>query len=273
MTSVTIAEIRGKISEGGSNLSERMEDLLTADTFGCFRYLPPEKALIPFLSTAKSSRGYGLELPTDITGAHYSFWPWVRLRGCNACEPDAVIGIETEERYLYLVFVEAKYCSGVSSEEDGVESPNNQLARELDNLDRISPADLRWSPELVVTSRAMLFVTQDMRMPRTLICQSLAEYHRKRNRQGDIYWTSWRFLETVLEESLRQENSPQSTSVLEDMLKLLSRKGLTMFRGMNPIRTYCALPRFYAVTPRIYRWPPVLEDTEVSYQYEVKING
>jgi len=118
---MTIAEIHGKISEEGTNLSERMEDLLTADTFGCFRYLPPEKALIPFLSTAKSFRGYSLELPTEIIGAHYSFWPWVSLHGCTPCEPDVVIGIETERRCLHLVFVEAKYRSGISSEEDGGE--------------------------------------------------------------------------------------------------------------------------------------------------------
>ena len=51
---MTIAEIRGKISETGSNLSERMEDLLTSDTFGCMRYLPPETVLIPFLNKAIS---------------------------------------------------------------------------------------------------------------------------------------------------------------------------------------------------------------------------
>jgi len=112
-----------------------------------------------------------------------------------------------------------------------------------------------------------------MGMPRTLIAQSLAEYQRKRNRQGDIYWTSWRFLEPVLEESLRQENSPQSIIVLEDMLKLLSRKGLTVFRGINPISVYYHLPRFYTVTPRIYTWPSVSENIEVSYDYEVKTNG
>lgn len=270
---MTIAEIRGKISEEGTNLSERMEDLLTADTFGCFRYLPPEKALIPFLSTAKSFRGHILVLPTEIVGAYYSFWPWVRLHGCTSCEPDVVIGIETEGRGLHLVFVEAKYRSGISSEEDQGESPNDQLARELDNLDRISPVDLHWSPELAVISRNLLFVTQDMGMPRTLIAQSLAEYQHKRNRQGDIYWTSWRFLQPVLEESLNPENSPQSTAVIEDMSKLLLRKGLTVFRGINPISVYYDLPRFYTVTPRIYTWLSVSENIEVSYKYEVKTNG
>jgi hypothetical protein len=270
---MTIAEIHGKISEEGTNLSERKEDLLTADTFGCFRYLPAEKALISFLNTAKSFRGHTLELPTGITRAYYSFWPWVKLRGCTPCEPDVVVGIETEGRCLHLVFVEAKYRSGISSEEDEGESPNNQLARELDNLGRISPLNLHWNPELTVTSRALLFVTQDMGMPRTLIAQSLAEYQRKRDRQGDIYWTSWRFLQPILEESLRQERSPQSMAVIEDMLKLLLRKGLTVFRGVDPITSCLDLPQFYVVPPRTYTWPSALEQVGVSYKYEVKTNG
>ena len=34
-----IAEIRGKISSSGSNLSDRLEDKLTGDVFGALRYL------------------------------------------------------------------------------------------------------------------------------------------------------------------------------------------------------------------------------------------
>lgn len=270
---MTIAEIHGKISEEGTNLSERMEDLLTADIFGCFRYLPPQKALIPFLNTARSFHGHAFVLPAEIVGVHYSFWPWVKLHGCTPCEPDVVVGIETEGRHLHLVFVEAKYRSGLSSEENEGESPNDQLARELDNLDKISPVNLHWSPELSITSRTLLFVTQDMGMPRTLIAQSLAEYQRKRYRQGDVYWTSWRFLQPILEKGLRQENSPQSIAVKEDMLKLLLRKGLTVFRGVDPITACFDLPQFYIVLPRIYMWPTISEHIEVNYKYEVKTNG
>ena len=38
-----IAEIHGKISSSGSNLSDRMEDKLTGNFFGNLRYLPYEK--------------------------------------------------------------------------------------------------------------------------------------------------------------------------------------------------------------------------------------
>ena len=270
---MTIAEIHGKISEEGTNLSERMEDLLTADIFGCFRYLPPQKALIPFLNTARSFHGHALVLPGEIVGMHYSFWPWVKLHGCTPCEPDVVVGFEAEGRHLHLVFIEAKYRSGLSSEEDEGESPHDQLARELDNLNRISPVNLHLSPELSITSRTLLFVTQDMGMPHTLIAQSLAEYQRKRNRQGDVYWTSWRFLQPILENNIREENSPQSIAVMEDMLKLLLRKGLTVFRGIDPVTVCFNLPQFYSIPPRIYTWPTVPQHIDVSYKYEVSENG
>jgi len=46
---MSIAEIHGKISSSGSNISDRLEDLLTADVFGTFKYLVDPTALINFL--------------------------------------------------------------------------------------------------------------------------------------------------------------------------------------------------------------------------------
>ncbi len=170
---MTIAELRGKISGTGTNLSERMEDLLTSDTFGCMHYLPAEKALIPFFNTACSFHGKSFVIPHKIVKVHYSFWPWLKSHNQNPCEPDLVIGLETEEMSIHLVMVEAKYYSGLSSEEDESLEPNDQLARELDNLGATSCTTLGWSPQLNIASRILLFVTQDMGMPRELLAQSL----------------------------------------------------------------------------------------------------
>lgn len=269
IASMTIAEIHGKISEEGTNLSERLEDLLTADVFGCLRYLPPHKALIPFLNTAKSFQGHALMLPGDIIGVRYSFWPWIKLHGCTPCEPDVVVGLEDEKRHLHLVFIEAKYRSGLSSEEDEGESANDQLARELDNLDRISSGNLHWSPSPIIASRSLLFVTQDMGMPRNLLAQSLAEYNRKRQRDGDIFWTSWRCLPAILEQSLAEQNSTENIAVLEDMLNLLLRKELIMFHGVEPIFECYTIPHFYQITEKRYSWPHIPEATDIDYRFEV----
>ena len=266
---MTIAEIRGKISDTGTNLSERMEDLLTSDIFGCLRYLRPDQALLPFLETANSYHDQKWSLPGNIVKAHFSFWPWVKLSGCTPCEPDVVIGLETKDGCLHLLFIEAKYHSGILSEEDEGPVPNDQLARELDNLDAISCATLGLSTHLEIASRSLVFVTQDMGIPRDLLAQSLAEYAQKRKKDGDIFWTSWRLLPSILQRSLVKENAFENRAVMEDMLALLLRKGLIMFEGVEPINDYFVLPEFYHFTPTRYLWPVIPVSLCIDYIFEV----
>jgi len=266
---MTIAEIRGKISHTGQNLSERMEDLLTSDIFGCMRYLPTQNALIPFLQTACSLHGNILTIPGNILRVHWSFWPWLKLAGRIPCEPDVLLGLETEEKHVHLILIEAKYYSELSSEEDEREEPNDQLARELDNLDVVSVATLGWDPQLDIASRRLLFITQDMGIPRGLLVKSLAEYTRKRNKEGDIYWASWRFLPLILERSLEKETIQENKAVLEDMFTLLLRKGLIMFGGVETVAEYFALPDFYSFAPTKYSWPGIPESTDIDYTFEV----
>lgn len=264
-----MAEIHGKISETGTNLSERMEDLLTSDIFGCMRYLPPQKVLIPFLGSAHSFHGNTLTVLDKIIKVHYSFWPWLKLPGRIPCEPDVVLGLETEGSQVHLVLVEAKYYSGLSSEEDEHTEPSDQLARELDNLDAVSCAALDWRLHLEIASRTLLFVTQDIGIPRALLAKSLAEYTHKRHKNGDIYWASWRFLPSILERSLEKETVPENKAVLEDMLALLLRKELRMFGGVEPVAEYFALPEFYSFTPTKYSWPELPESLDIDYAFEV----
>ena len=270
---MTVAEIHGKISETSGNVSERMEDLLTSDVFGPMRYLRPQEILIPFLETAKSEHGDSFPVLGETVKIHCSFWPSLKSPGCIPCEPDVLLGLETDGSVIDLVLIEAKYYSGLSSEEDERPEPNDQLARELDNLCGLSSSDLGWTPGLRVGRRWLLFVTQDMGMPHGLLAQSLAAYRRKRKRDGDIYWTSWRFLPSILEQALEKGGSPQSTAVLEDMLQLLLRKGLTVFRGMEPIREYLVLPEFYHSSSRSYTWPDIPDTVRIDYTYEVTNEG
>jgi len=269
---MTIAEIHGKISETGTNLSERMEDLLTSDIFGCMRYLPADKALIPFLHTSRSFHEEAFNIPDNIVQIHYSFWPWLKSPGCIPCQPDVVIGIETEGFHIHLVLVEAKYYSGLSSDEDERPEPNNQLARELDNLNAISCAVLGWTSQLDIASRTLLFVTLDMGMPCDLLSQSLAEYKRKRNRDGDIFWTSWRFLPSMLERAIEKESVTEHIAVIGDMLSLVLRKGLIMFQGIEPVTKYFTAPDFYHIIESRYSWPDIPESLNINYTYEVLNN-
>ena len=259
---MTIAELRGKISSLGANVTDTSEDLLTSDVFGCFRYIPPECGLVQFLETARTLSRDEFRTPRPIMRAHWSFWPFIRFRGRTPCEPDVLIGLESQEG-IHMVMIEAKYLSEKSSYEDEGERPNDQLARELDNLEMLEPGDLGWDTTKEVVGRSLLYLTQDASIPSTALQESLREYRRKRNRVGTIYWTSWRHLAAILEEQSRGLDEYQAT-VLNDIRLLLEKKRLTMFRGMTPLttsfnkRTYM----FYSVSPTRYDWPDILSALE-----------
>ena len=120
-----------------------------------------------------------------------------------------------------------------------------------------------------IVSRAVLFVTQDMGIPRDLLAKSLSEYTRKRRRDNDIFWTSWRFLPVILERSLEGENVTENKAVLSDMLALLLRKGLVIFGGVEPVTELFAIPGFYLVTTSQYSWPDIPESLHIDFLYEV----
>ncbi|MER2107241.1 MAG: hypothetical protein ABS949_09905 [Solibacillus sp.] len=62
-----LAEIHGKISSLGTNLSEQMEDNLTGNLFGTLRYLLFEHGLGSLLSRAVQPRSFAVQL----SSVHY----------------------------------------------------------------------------------------------------------------------------------------------------------------------------------------------------------
>ncbi|MEH6994009.1 hypothetical protein V7075_15050 [Neobacillus drentensis] len=65
-----LAEILGKISRTGSNLTERLEDNLTGNVFGVLRYIPFSAALGEVLANGVYPRSVGEEI-RDIQNG---FW-------------------------------------------------------------------------------------------------------------------------------------------------------------------------------------------------------
>ncbi len=80
---MTIAEIRGKISSIGSNLNERMEDLLTSDVFGAFKYLPPHLGLLDFINTAINKDKKPFTLSVKPIRINWAFWPYLQIPGAG----------------------------------------------------------------------------------------------------------------------------------------------------------------------------------------------
>lgn len=116
------AVIKGKISSSGSNLTEKLEDLMTSNLFQNILYLPFEKGLKPILSQAFNKDKKKLILNSDFTILNYEFWPqW------KNCEPDLVISLNNTQTQKQLnILLEAKLYSLLSGE--------NQLVREWKDL-------------------------------------------------------------------------------------------------------------------------------------------
>lgn len=259
-----MADIHGKLE--GSRLTDRSEDLLTSNVFGCLRYLPPPKVLVPFLKTAQSLSGKTLSISSSISTVHYAFWPSLQALRHAACEPDVVLGLETDDR-IHLIMIEAKYHSGPSSQENNDLLPHHQLAREMDQLSVVSCANLGWVTPSEPKSRTLLYVTKDIIMPEADMEQACLEYSSKRATSMDIYWTSWRFLPLILESSLVHETMPEHRAVIDDMLHLLERKWLILFSGVDPVGIGMYLSDFYQVGISSYDWPDMTSVFPMRYSY------
>jgi hypothetical protein len=197
-----------------------MEDLLTSVVFGSFDYVRAEDGLLPFLRLAQDVHGgkpFKQELP-DGTQATLEFWPWITESGAKPCEPDILIELAVPGRQPLLVLVEAKFRSPKSSEADPEsECPNDQLARECDNLVR------RVRPN---QTPVLIYLTTDVDVPVGEIEDSIKEYVDDYGKSPPaMLWLSWRHMWVV--------TSASGNPVLRDLRAMLERLYLYVFHGVE----------------------------------------
>ena len=231
---MTIAEIEGKISHTGQNLSERMEDLLTSDVFSACRYVRANTLLLPFLRRAKGLNNNTLEhvLKEAVKEAHYLFWH--RLR---KTEPDVLIAIEFSSGYFFLVLVEAKYFSSKSSspwseeELEEATAPRDQLAREYKEL--LDAHIVFHIPKSKVSGRALIYITVHRSIPIDSVEESLKEIGKLVSGEDDIniFWASWFELHPIT--SQVENTLDWERPIVDDLRRLLERKRLVHFRGFS----------------------------------------
>lgn len=201
-----------------------MEDLLVSNVFGSVKYLQPQKGLIPIISASEDVNGKGPSFAFEtICDAKYQFWPWIKEQDCNGCQPDVLITIHLE-RMKIILLIEAKYLSDKSSEEDAGIAPQDQLAREYDNLER------KAKQEHAVP--LLMYVTADIGYPKESIMASAKEYTAKRNMDMQVFWISWRKITRLF-------LNAKKDSILSDLAQILTDQGLVFFEGMpklEPIR-------------------------------------
>ena len=121
------------------------------------------------------------------------FWGYLAQPSCIPCEPDVELRLRDPKNGNIWLLIEAKYRSGKSSFASEKDSPpNDQLAREFDNLRVMAQKNN-------VTKVALVYVTADFVCPKGEIESSASDYRNSHLCDPSIYWLSWRILPQVLE--------------------------------------------------------------------------
>jgi len=238
---MTIAEIHGKLRP-----YESMEDLLTSDVFGTFKYCSPKEGLIPFLEQAVTFDGSKADLAflKDVVSAEYFFWP----RSKSGREPDVIIILKLQNKENVAINVEAKYFSGKHNiEVDDIDERDNKTVDESEENkyhagDQL--VDQFWALKKKLYTQKdisdalksckmfyLFYITAHYILPG----QDVQETRDKDNNNDGkyFYWLNWARAWKICC-SVKNENS-KINIMLDDLRQLLERKRLTELALWNDI--------------------------------------
>lgn len=215
------AELRGKINENKS-INDRMEDVLTSNVFGVFKYLDNKKVMEGFLNSSENVNDEPFSYITNINNWQFYFWP--RLN--NGREPDLLIqGFENDVLKINIV-IEAKYMSGKSDCEyiENVRT-GDQLADEYTGL-----INEGWRTEGIdnskIVNNVLFYITNHYKNPKKDIEESIDIFEKNNSRiKFKIYWTSWRRLSIIISNNISSYSQGQR-EMLIDLRSLLIKKGI-----------------------------------------------
>ena len=212
-----VEEFYGKISRSGSNLSDNLEDKLTGDFFGTFRYIDFCDGLQPILCGAlrKSEKHQGasqtaIQLIANVNCTnirdeeHIKFWPKHDLG-----ELDVLLEFDN-----CCIGIEVKLNSGLSSDD--------QLIREAEIL-----CDLAKDKEKI-----LLFIA------RHESCRSAYHAYKDVIRKDVCFvFASWEDILESMKDLLNGGKGSKYTFgqrlMISDLVRLLKRKGFDTFLSMT----------------------------------------
>lgn len=213
-----IAELYGKISSRGTNLSESLEDNLTGNFFGSLRYIPFSKGIKKILLQAIEENNF-TQYESEEWAERIEFWPYH-----NEGEIDVVINLN-----LVTIAIEVKYNSGLSSDDDvlnmgeNIEKSRNQLARESRIVKELA--------EVNGTNAILLLIAKENEG------KEIISNVNNRNIIEDgvkLKFISWEDICLITEEIYNKtELNYFEKLVVEDIYKLLVRKGFNSFKNFN----------------------------------------
>lgn len=225
-----LAEIKGKVSRTGSNLSERLEDNLTGNVFGVLRYLPFSDGLGKVLANAvkqpsdqnklvQSSiiKSIIAKIPNGPWSDQIELWPYDQEG-----ELDAILTFDD-----VIIGIEVKLISGLSSVDDADHDPSmlskHQLVRESRIL--VRKGGNKKKILLFIADRSMCqSVQEDM--------QYSFEFKTHCVEDGvELGYVSWQDFLCELK-GLKNLDSYRQI-IIQDLIALMKRKGFEDFIDMN----------------------------------------
>lgn len=217
---MTLAEIHGKLKP-----HENMEDLLTSDVFGTFKYCTPNIGLIPFLKQAISFSNFTQkpDFLNNVKCADYFFWPRTANR-----EPDLIIITTNHDNSLLALNIECKYYSAKHNKdnEDILEIgtlSGDQLISQYQEL-HLSRFNRKELNKLLKTippeNKFLFFVTAHYLPPAQEMHDTIKEAKAISCEKfiDNFYWISWNQALNL---------NPAHSLLISDLIKLLIRKKLT----------------------------------------------
>jgi hypothetical protein len=230
---LAIAEIHGKTP------FDYYEDLLTADVFAAFRYLPADVGIIGFLRSIENVADI-IAQPTGDSTCEYHFWPLGELCGR---EPDLLLELNVGGR-LYHVVIEAKYMSGPSDGEDAeithrgeLFTLGNQLGdqfRDLLNGEYLVYRGSRRIQRMRLASRVrdrlLIYLTAHVFSPKEELDRGLEYCPESR---GRLFWANWYQVYDYVSLANEQLERFPYTRIARDLCTLLDQKQFSSFHGIE----------------------------------------
>lgn len=219
--SMLLAEINKKISDS-RNINTEMEDVLTSNIFGVFKYLDDKRLMVDFLRTAEDIYRNKLnQLIYEITWEFY-FWP----KSKKNVEPDVLLQGFKKNNLAFTILIEAKYHSSKNIYDTEIES-KDQLAEQYYEL-----LNRNWADKAIDKSKIdenyLIFITNNYKMPIQDIEESItkiAKTSKIPKEKVNIYWTSWRRLIEIVDKN-KYNYSLGQLDMIMDLRRLLKFKGI-----------------------------------------------
>jgi hypothetical protein len=222
---IMIADIRGKISRNGTNLTERLEDNLTGNVFGALRYIPFSNVMGKILANGVFPQSIGdkiRDIESEFWADKIQFWPY-DLEG----EIDAIIEFQNT-----IIGIEVKYTSGLSSEDNISNNNDDKLVTDKKEVDK-SINQLARESRIVSQKgkhkkKILLFIADRK------TCKEVYEDILPRNileSNVDFGYISWQ--DILLQLKNLHIIDPYYQVIIKDIIALLERKRFDDFTNMN----------------------------------------